>query len=77
MNPIEQLNAAIEKEKGAAASIRTALAQFSAYVASHITDPVALQALVDALNTDADSTLAAIAANPVPGDVVTFGAKKK
>jgi hypothetical protein len=76
MNPMEAINAAVEKEKGATASARALLSGLSAYIVAHASDPAALQALATALTTDADDTLTAIAANPVPGDVVTFGAAK-
>ncbi len=77
MNPMEAINAAVDKEKGATASARALLAGLSAYIVAHATDPAALQALATALTADADETLAAIASNPVPGDVVTFGGAKK
>lgn len=76
MNPMDEINAAVTKEKGATASCRTLFAKFTAYITAHAGDPVAMKALADGLNSDADDTLAAIAANPVPGDVVTFAGKK-
>ena len=72
MNPMDAINAAVTKEKGATASARKLLSDLSSYIVAHKTDPAALQALADGLSTDADETLTAIASNPVPGDTVTF-----
>jgi hypothetical protein len=77
MNPMDAINAAVTKEQGATASARTLLSSLSAYIVAHKTDPAALQALADGLSKDADDTLAAISANPVPSDAVTFKTTKK
>lgn len=66
MNPLDAITAAVAKANGADDSVIALCSGLSAYIASHKTDPAALQALADNLNAKADAVAAAVAANPIP-----------
>lgn len=70
MNPLQPITDAVTAVDGASDSIIALCAGLSAYIAAHKTDPAALQALADNLTAKSAAIVAAVAANPVPGDAV-------
>ncbi len=77
MNPLDTLTQAVTDETGAADSIIALVGGLSQYIKDHATDPAAMTALADALNAKKQAILDAVAANPVPGQVLKVGAAKK
>ena len=77
MNPLDTLTQAVNDETGAADSIIALVGGLSTYIKDHASDPAAMLALADSLNAKKQAILDAVAANPVPGQVLMTGAKKK
>jgi hypothetical protein len=65
------LTAAVTDVSGAVDSVLTLVTGLSAYIKAHANDPAALLAFAKDLETKKDAIVAAVAANPVPGDEIT------
>lgn len=70
-NEIQELTTEVEETKGIMASAMTLIRGFAAALAAAGTDPVALTNLKNSLNAGSEELAAAIAENPLPGEVVT------
>jgi hypothetical protein len=66
MNPMDAITKAVNDASAGDDSIIALCTGLSAYIAAHKTDPAALQALADSLNSKTAAVVAAIAANPIP-----------
>lgn len=67
---LENLTTEVAETKGIMASAKVLIEGFAAALAAAGTDPVKLKALKDDLNAGSEDLAAAIAANPLPGEVV-------
>lgn len=70
MNPLDTLTASVTSVEGAADSIITLVGGLSDYIKANTTNPAALTALANGLDAKKAAILAAINANPVPGQVI-------
>lgn len=72
MNPeLEALAAEVEESKGIMISAKTLIEGIAQKLEEAGTDKVKLTELKDSLNSGSEELAAAIAANPLPGEVVT------
>jgi len=70
MTAFERLTQEVTETRGIIASSNALLAGLSAYIRANVSDQAALNALADSLDTGQAEAAAAIAANPIPGEVV-------
>lgn len=70
MTAFERLTNEVTETRGAIASMKALLQGLSDYIKANSNDPAKLEALADSLQAGQDEAAAAIAANPVPGEVV-------
>ncbi len=77
MNPLDVLTQAVNDETGAADSIIALVGGLSDYIRSHATDAAAMTALADTLTAKKQAILDAVAANPIPGEMMKVGKAKK
>lgn len=70
-NELDDLTTEVQETKGIMASAKVLIEGFADALAKAGTDPVKLKALRDDLNTGSEDLAAGIAANPLPGEVVT------
>lgn len=64
MSDLTQITSKVEKIVGVAESAKEAIVSLAAEVRANATDPAALSALADRLDSEADGLAEAIAANP-------------
>lgn len=69
-NEIEDLTAEVQETKGIMSSAKTLIEGFAAALAAAGTNPAKLKALRDDLNAGSEELATALAANPLPGEVI-------
>lgn len=69
-NEIQDLETEVSETNGIMASAKALIEGFAAALEAAGTDKVKLTALKESLNTESEGLAAAIAANPLPGEVV-------
>lgn len=69
-NEIEDLTAEVQETKGIMQSAKTLIEGFAEALKNAGTNPAKLKALRDDLNAGSEDLAAALAANPLPGEVI-------
>ena len=70
-NELDDLTTEVTETKGIMSSAKVLIEGFAAALSAAGTDPAKLAALLGELNTGSDELAAAIAANPLPGEIIT------
>lgn len=70
MTAFERLTQEVTETRGVITSLKTLIEKLAEYIRANSNDPAKLEALADSLNAGQEEAMAAIAANPVPGEVI-------